>query len=214
MKVSTQRKIDSWVGTGLTVVLSVVRKLTGYLRQPASGPVRNVLFVKLAEQGSTVLACGAILRTAKMVGKENVYFLAFEENRFIVDVLDVIPDPNIITINTRSMTSLIASALAAVLRMRRLRLDAAVDMEFFARASAVFTYLSGASRRVGFHSYAGADPYRGSLMTHWLMYNPHLHTAQVFEVMVEALNHPSDLFPAFGTQAPELWRSPCSAVCR
>jgi hypothetical protein len=82
--------------------------------------------------------------------------------------------------------------------MRKLRLDAAVDMEFFARASAVFTYLSGAGRRIGFHSYAGDGPYRGDLMTHRLVYNPHLHTSQLFEMMVEALNHPPKLFPAFG----------------
>ena len=206
MKVSTLRKIDSWVGTSLTLVLTVARKLTGWLRGNASENVRNILFVKLAEQGSTVLAYGAILRAARMVGQENVYFLVFEENRFIVDALGVIPVENVITIRTDSIPSVIASALTAVRQMKRLRLDAAVDMEFFARGSAVFTYLSGADRRVGFHSYAGDGPYRGDLMTHRLVYNPHLHTSQAFEVMVEALNHPPELFPAFGMQAPPLGR--------
>jgi ADP-heptose:LPS heptosyltransferase len=79
-------------------------------------------------------------------------------------------------------------------------------MEFFARASAVLTYLSGATRRVGFHAFGGDGPYRGDLMTHRLVYNPHLHTAQVFEVMVEALDYPPKLFPAFGMQAPALGR--------
>jgi ADP-heptose:LPS heptosyltransferase len=209
MKVTTLRKIDSWIGTVLTVLLSMVRKVTGLVHKDTSGPIQNMLFVKLAEQGSTVLAYGAFLRAIDMVGRENVYFLAFEENRFIVDALDVIPKQNIITISTDSLPSLIRSALAAVRRMKALRLDAAVDMEFFARASAVFTYLSGASRRVGFHAYAGDGPFRGNLMTHRLVYNPHLHTAQVFEVMVEALNHPAELFPAFGMQAPPLGRVQC-----
>ena len=208
MQVSTQRKIDRWVGTSLTVILSLVRKVSGWLRCSASDPVRSILFVKLAEQGSTVLAYGAILRAVKMVGNEHVYFLVFEENRFIIDALDVIPKQNVIVIKTQSVPALIASALAAVLTMRRLSLDAAVDMEFFARASAVFMFLSGASRRVGFHSYAGDGPYRGDLMTHRMVYNPHLHTAQVFEVMVEALNHPPEIFPAFGIQAPAIDRAP------
>jgi len=206
MKVSTLRKIDSLVGTSLTMLLSMAGKVNGKMQDDTSGTVRNVLFVKLAEQGSTVLAYGALLRAINMVGRENVYFLTFEENRFIVDALDVIPKQNVITIRTDSVPSLISSALAAVRRMRALRLDAAVDMEFFARASAVFTYLSGAARRVGFHAYAGDGPYRGNLMTHRLVYNPHLHTAQVFEVMMEALNHPAELFPAFGMQAPPLGR--------
>jgi ADP-heptose:LPS heptosyltransferase len=190
------------------MVLSFVRKVSGWLRRSASDPVRSILFVKLAEQGSTVLAYGAILRAIKMVGGEHVYFLVFEENRFIIDALNVIPKQNVIVIKTQSVPALIASALAAVLTMRRLRLDAAVDMEFFARASAVFMFLSGASRRVGFHSYAGDGPYRGDLMTHRMVYNPHLHTAQVFEVMVEALNHPPEIFPAFDTQAPAIDRTP------
>jgi len=180
--------------------------MTGRMHANGSGPVRNMIFVKLAEQGSTVLAHGAIRRAVQMVGPENVYFLAFEENRFIVDALDIIPKGNVITIKTGSLPQLAVTALRAVRRMRGLKLDAAVDMEFFARASAVFTYLSGASRRVGFHAYGGDGPYRGNLMTHRLVYNPHLHTAQVFRVMVEALNHPAELFPAFGMEAPALSR--------
>jgi ADP-heptose:LPS heptosyltransferase len=208
MRVSTQREIDRWVGTSLTVILSFVRKVFGRVRRSASGPVRSILFVKLAEQGSTVLAYGAILRAIEMVGHEHVYFLVFEENRFIIDALKVIPKQNVIVVKMQSVSALIVSALTAVLTMRRLRLDAAVDMEFFARASAIFMFLSGASRRVGFHSYAGDGPYRGDLMTHRMVYNPHLHTAQVFEVMVEALNHPPETFPALGIQAPAIDRTP------
>ncbi len=208
LKVSTLRTIDRWVGIFLTLILTGVRKSMGFLKGEPSGPVRNVLFVKLAEQGSTVLAFGAILRAVERVGPENVYFLVFEENRFILDAMAVIPGRNVIPIKTGSVSSLVASAIAAIRRMRVLRLDAAVDMEFFARASAVFTYLSGAGRRIGFHSYAGDGPYRGDLMTHRLVYNPHLHISQLFEIMVEALNHPPKLFPAFGVKAPPAGQTP------
>lgn len=204
MKVTTLRNIDSWVGIGITFVLTIFRKLTDFLRNDASEPVRRILFVKLAEQGSTVLAHGAILRAVEMVGRKNVYFLVFEENRFILDALSVIPVDNVIPVKTRTFVSLVVSVAAAIKRMRSLKLDAAVDMEFFARGSAICTYLSGATRRVGFHSYAGDGPYRGDLMTHRLVYNPHMHTSQTFEVMVLALNHPSELFPAFAMKAPPL----------
>ena len=204
MDVSTLRIIDRWIGTALTLILTAARKLTGWWRADASGPIRKILFVKLAEQGSTVLAYGAIVRAVKMAGKQNVYFLVFEENRFILDAMAVIPERNVIVIKTGSFPSMFVSIIAAVRRMRALRLDAAIDMEFFARASAVFTYLSGAGRRVGFHAYAGDGPYRGDLMTHRLVYNPHIHTSQVFETMVEALKHPAKSFPAFPVQAPPL----------
>jgi len=204
MDVSTLRTIDRWIGTTLTIILTGMRKLSGKRQSGGVSAIRRVLFVKLAEQGSTVLAYGAIIRAVKMAGRQNVYFLVFEENRFILDAMAIIPEQNVIAIKTGSLFSLLVSIVAAVRKMRSLRLDAAVDMEFFARASAVFTYLSGAARRVGFHAYAGDGPYRGDLMTHRLVYNPHIHTSQAFEAMVEALHHNADLFPAFAIQAPAL----------
>lgn len=202
MKVSTLRAIDKWAGIGLALALTGVRKLRQCFGNSETADIRSILFVKLAEQGSTVLAHGALLRAAEMVGRENVYFLVFAENRFILDTLGVIPEANVIAIKTGSVMALLLSTLRAIHRMRTLKLDAAVDLEFFARASAVFSFLSGARLRVGFHAHGGGGPYRGDLMTHRLVYNPHLHTAQTFEVMVEALSHPAELFPAFATQAP------------
>jgi ADP-heptose:LPS heptosyltransferase len=170
----------------------------------ASGPIRSILFVKLAEQGSTVLAYTAIERAAEMVGRDNVYFLAFDNNRFMVDALGIIPRDNVITIDESSIFVAIVSSLRAVARIRRDSIDAAIDMEFFARSSAVFTFLSGSRRRVGFHRYAGGGAYRGDLMTHRLVYNPHLHTSQVFYTMVESLNIDPEELPSFDLKPPVL----------
>jgi hypothetical protein len=150
MKMSMLRRIDQWVGMPLTLGLTLVRKSFGWLLPDASGPIRSILFVKLAEQGSTVLAYTAIERAAEMVGRDNVYFLAFDNNRFMVDALGIIPRDNVITIDESNMFVAIVSSLRAVARIRRDSIDAAIDMEFFARSSAVFTILSGSRRRVGF----------------------------------------------------------------
>src|SRR6201999_1237035 len=101
-----------------------------------------------------------------------------------------------------SMGELASTTWAAVQRMRRLKLDAAIDMEFFARGSAVVACLSGARVRVGFHSFFGAGPYRGDLMTHRLLYNPHLHTSAMFEAMVEALTRDPAMLPTFDFKPP------------
>jgi ADP-heptose:LPS heptosyltransferase len=84
-----------------------------------------------------------------------------------------------------------------LLRMRWLRIDAAVDLEFLARFSAAITYLSGARIRVGMHCYFEEGPYRGDLMTHRVLFNPQLHTTEMFQVMVEALGFAPKDFPAF-----------------
>jgi ADP-heptose:LPS heptosyltransferase len=168
-----------------------VRRLIGDSFVPERVEVpRKVLFVKLAEQGSTVLAYPAISRAIQLVGRENVFFLVFEENRFILDAMGLIPPDNVITIRHKQPFELAWQALRALMRIRRERLDAAVDLEFFSRGSAILTFLSGARQRVGFHTFFGDGPYRGDLMTHRLSYNPYLHTSQIFLLMVAALEQP------------------------
>lgn len=188
MNVPVLQKVDRWVGVPLCFLLTLLRKFLGQSRPPGPVSPRRILFVKLAEQGSTVLAGAALKRAAKMAGRENVFFITFQENRFILDLLELIPEENVITISRESPGRLIATSWNAVQRMRSLRLDTAIDMEFFARGSAVVSCLSGASTRVGFHAFFGAGPYRGNLMTHRVLYNPHLHTSAMFLVLVEALN--------------------------
>jgi ADP-heptose:LPS heptosyltransferase len=99
-------------------------------------------------------------------------------------------------------------ALRAVRRMRRLRIDATIDLEFFARSSAALSLLSGARRRVGFHAFGGEGPYRGNLMTHRLRINPHLHTSETFRLMVEALMQDPKALPTFGLVPPDVDDAP------
>ncbi|HVP12324.1 MAG TPA: glycosyltransferase family 9 protein, partial [Phycisphaerae bacterium] len=195
MKPRTMRLVDRWLGVPLCAILTVHRWVLGFRRRPKEKPHRIVL-VKLAEQGSTVLAYPAIRRAIELVGQDNVFFLVFEENRFILECLDLVPRANILTIPTGSLAALAKGLIAAIMQMRRERTDAAVDLEFFARSSAALCYLSGASRRAGFHARDGGGPWRGDLMTHRLSYNPHLHISQVFAIQVESLNAQPDQLPA------------------
>jgi ADP-heptose:LPS heptosyltransferase len=210
MKVARMRLLDRWLGVPVCLLLTLVSKVSS--RRPpkhGSGP-RRILFVKLAEQGSTVLAKAALDRAVEKVGQENVFFLLFAENRPILDLMGVIPAENVIAINARNLPRAILSALAALYRLRRARIDAAIDLEFFARSSAALCYLSGASWRAGYHRFLGGGAYRGELMTHRVPFNPHLHASQTFEVLVEALDQPPSKFPAFDRSPPPL--RTCSAA--
>jgi hypothetical protein len=196
--IPTLQRTDRWVGGPLCAVLTLFRKIfESAAARPGPRQVGRILFVKFAEQGSTVLAYPAILRAVEMVGRENVYFVVFEDNRFILDAMKIIPDGNVITIATNSVFGLAAGALRAVLQVRKIGIDAIVDMEFLTRFSAMLTFMTGAKSRVGFHTFFGDGPYRGDLMTHRLLYNPHLHTSQMFEAMVEALTRDPSVLPTF-----------------
>lgn len=204
MNVANLQKLDRWFGVPLCWFLTLARKLAGSPLPPGLASVRNILFVKLAEQGSTVLAYPALRAAVEKVGRQNVYCLVFSDNRFILDALEIIPEENVITISFTDFFSLTRSALQALGRLRKIKLDAAIDMEFFSRGSATIIFLSGAKNRVGFHTFYGEGPYRGDLMTHRLLYNPYLHTSQTFQTMVAALSCDPALLPTFNLPPPPL----------
>jgi ADP-heptose:LPS heptosyltransferase len=200
----TLQWLDRRVGAPICMLLTLARRigdLAGGSARP--GGVSSILFLKLAEQGSTVLAHEAVRRAVARVGPENVHFLVFEENRFIVDVIGLVPHGNVHTVRTESAWAMMASGLRVLLAVRRRRIGACIDMEFFSRFSAAIAYLTGAAVRVGFHVYFGEGPYRGDLMTHRVLYNPHLHTSRTFTSLVQALDDDPGAFPTFSAIPPE-----------
>jgi ADP-heptose:LPS heptosyltransferase len=202
MNVKALQSVDRWVGAPLCCGLTVLRALFGRSRLDRSRPPRSLLLVKLAEQGSTVLAYAALRRAVEIVGRKNVYFVAFEDNRFILDALEVLPKENVVTVSVKGLSAFLRGMCSALWKIRGMKLDAAVDMEFFSRGTAALTFLSGAKQRVGFHAFFGAGPYRGDLMTHRLIYNPHLHTSQTFLTLIEALLCNPAKLPTFNFVAP------------
>ena len=99
--IRTLQGTDRWVGGPLCAILTILRRIFESAGRSGPRQVERILFVKFAEQGSTVLAYPAILRAIEMVGRENVYFVVFEDNRFILDAMEIIPDGNVITIATK-----------------------------------------------------------------------------------------------------------------
>jgi len=189
LKPQTIRKIDSYLGKPACFVLTVWRRVVGLVwrrKLPAGGP-KKILFIKMIEQGATVLAYRALVRATEIVGRENVYFWVFQENREILDLLDVVPKENVIPLRAKRLLPFARDVIASLFRIRRLGIDATIDMEFFARAPAILAFLTGARRRVGLHRFTSEGPYRGDLLTHRVQYNPYLHTAVNYHLLVEAL---------------------------
>ena len=183
------RRLDAWLGKPICFALTALRRLAlvAPRRPPSETPLRKILLIKMIEQGATVLAYRAIARAVELVGQENVYFLTFDDNRFILDLLDLIPRENVLTVRSRGPLALMWDLLRAPWQARNIGIDASVDMEFFSRASAILGFLSGARRRVGLHRFTSEGPYRGDLLTHRVQYNPYLHTAAAYLLLVEAL---------------------------
>jgi ADP-heptose:LPS heptosyltransferase len=191
LKKETIRALDLFAGTFLCALLTLHRRLfeSNADRQgrPAA-PSRRILFIKLIEQGATVLAYDAIRKAADRVGRENVYFCVLEENREILDLMNVVPAENVVVIRGGRLSIFLRDVWRAIRLVRRLRIDTTIDMEFLSRASAILAYLLGARRRVGLHRFSEEGPYRGDLMTHRVLYNPLVHTARAYSLLVDALD--------------------------
>ena len=182
LRTGTIRSLDYWLGVPLCALLTALRAVLPERRQPP----RRILFLKFIEQGATVLAQDAIARATRRVGRDQIYFCVFESNRAILDLIGTVPAANIIVIRDRQLITFVIDFLRALAAARSRGIDTVIDMEFFSRASAIFTFLTGAAIRVGLHRYTGELPYRGNLMTHRVQYNPQLHIASLYSLLVEA----------------------------
>lgn len=210
MNTEAIRWLDKNAGYPLCFFLTIHRRICGIFRKDTARYKRcsKILFIKLIEQGSTVLAYPALKKAQGYVGKENIFFLVFEENRPILNILDAVAPSNIIEISSKNLISFICSVIKALVKIRKEKIDTAIDMEFFSRASAALSYLSGADKRAGLHMFTSEGPRRGDLFTHRLIYNPYLHTKRLFVSLVEALNHnpPPD-------KVPMTFETPAIAEC-
>ena len=191
------RVIDYWAGVPLTFFLTLVYRLQRLLglAPPPAGRPRNILFIQLAEMGTMVVAYPALSKARELYPDATLYFLCFKQIVPSVEMIEMIPSANIITIDADSGVSLVRDTLRFLVRARRLEIDTVINTEAFVRYSSLLSYLSGARRRVGFHRFNQEGAYCGDLLTHKVIHNGHIHAAHTFLDLVHALGAPPDQVP-------------------
>jgi ADP-heptose:LPS heptosyltransferase len=197
MNPDLMRAIDYWVGIPLLYVLTLVsrvQRLIGLATVPVGRP-RNILFIQLAEMGTMVVAYPALRKARELHPDATLHFLCFTQIRSSVEMLEIIPSENIITVDSHSGLSLARDTLRFLWRARRRRIDTVINTEAFVRYSSLLSYLSGACRRVGFHRFNQEGAYAGDLLTHKVLHNGHIHAAHTFLDLVHALDAPPDQVP-------------------
>jgi ADP-heptose:LPS heptosyltransferase len=194
------RRADRWIGIPACFLLTLWSRL--FRRRNPAVPNANVLFIELAEMGTTVIACPAIRRLQEIRPDAKVYFLLLKQIEASIRVLDIVPDAHVLTIDASSPWTVLRDTVRFMRNARRLNIDTVINLEAFTRFTAMIGYLSGAATRVGFHRFHQEGLYIGDLFTHRVQYNPHLHTWQSLTTLVNALDAPADELPVGKFPAP------------
>jgi len=142
MNISTQRKIDRLFGKPICRFLSLISS-RGKSALPA-GKSAKILVILLSEMGSLVLAIPMFDRLKEKYPECELYALCFDRNREFLEILDLVPSGNILTVRGESVPGLAIDTLRLVSRLRRENIDVVLDCELFSRVSSIYAFFSGA----------------------------------------------------------------------
>jgi ADP-heptose:LPS heptosyltransferase len=185
------RFVDRWVGVPLCFLATLFSKLSRLFRPRGEpGPPRRILFIELAEIGGLVVAYPALSRARRLFPEAELYFLSFSGGQGLLELMGIVRQENHLIIRAENPVTFLLDTVRTIRRLRREKIDATVNLETFARYSTLLAFLSGARRRVGFYRFHGEGCYVGDLLTHKVIYNPHIHAAQSYIALVEALAEP------------------------
>jgi ADP-heptose:LPS heptosyltransferase len=178
--------MDRFLGIPICAALSLIYHFRG--KRLMTAAPRKILVTLLSEMGSLVLAAPMLARLKQRYPNASIYIVVFAKNRGLFDILQVIPQQNVLTLDDRSVGKFATDALRIVHTLRSLKIDTVIDCELFSRISSILSYLSGAQIRVGFHRHTQEGLYRGSFINRPVMYNPYRHISQQFLTMVDAID--------------------------
>lgn len=185
MNINFQRAADRFAGVPICALFSLLHRF--HRPKPLTAPPRRVLVILLSEMGSLVLGQAMFRQLQQQYPDATIHVLLFARSREVLDLLGVISKENVLTVNDRSLSQFVADCFRVLRTMRALKFEVAIDCELFARSSSIFSYLSGARVRVGFHRHTQEGLYRGSFLNRPVLYNPYKHIAQQYLALVAAI---------------------------
>jgi lipopolysaccharide heptosyltransferase II len=186
MRIDIQRKIDQILGTVICRILSFFYYPFANRSNKASAD--KILVILLSEMGSLVLSSQMFNYLKAQYPKASLYLLTLERNKEVVDILGHVPEDNLLTINDASFLKFCWGCLQTLMVIRKNEIDTVIDCELFSRISSLFSFLSGANIRVGFHRYTQEGLYRGNFINRKVLYNPYCHISKQFIALVDAIN--------------------------
>jgi lipopolysaccharide heptosyltransferase II len=189
--------IDKWLGPVLcTALLALKRRRRGTEAAPET--LRKVLVLKLWGMGSIVLATPLLRELRARHPDAKIVFVTLAENASIVRRLPEI-DASITNDLGRGIPHFLRETLAAIWRIRRERYDLLLDLEFFTRFSAIFSFLAHPRCSYGFSSKGSM---RGQLHDAEVPFNTYHHVVLNFLSLLNG--KPVEPLPEFDIDGPRV----------
>ena len=183
MNLGFAKWIDRWVGRSCCAVLASCRTLREMAssRDALVGEPRRILLIKFWGLGNLVLLLPVFRALRRRYPGARIELLTLARNRELLEGVEDLDGLHLV--DDRSLLSVLASYLGALRRVRSSRPDLVVDFEQFARASAVFAFLSGAGHAVGLDTPGQG---RGRMFHAPVAYDDHRHMSETFLDIVRA----------------------------
>lgn len=190
--------IDRHIGSLLCALLLGWKKALRTRRTSlAPEDVEKVLLLKMWGMGSIVLTSPLMEAVRARYPRARVDFLSLSENRAIVEMYPGIE--RVFTIDLRrGVLAFLIDAVRVVGTIRRERYDLLLDLEFFTRFSAVFSFLANPRRS---HGFSAKGRWRGKLHDVEVPFNAYNHVALNFLDLLRG--DPMDPVDAESVSGPE-----------
>lgn len=192
------RRLDTWVGLALCILLYVWARLRAALgRGPALPPVRattpprpgrvperprRILAIKFYGLGNMVMVLPSVRALKETYPDAEVDFLTTIENCSVLGRSGLIA--RTMGIRVDGFAAFVASVWRALRAVRARRYDLVIDFEQFVKFSAIIAYATGAPDRIGFNT---DGQRRGWLYTVRVVYTDSEHMSSIFLRIVRPL---------------------------
>ena len=193
MHPDTMRFIDRWVGIPLCFITSLLlwkKNKTGSSKKVAD----TIVFIGIAEIGALVVAYSAVQEARKQHPKSRICFITAPAGKQTLELMGF-DEEDIFLIRTSSIQKILGDIVKIRNAFKKLSVSAVV-LEPFTRFSTLVAAWIGASKRIGCHRFLAEGVYLGNLLSHRLVYNPHLHASQTYFALAKLLEEPESVEPS------------------
>jgi len=185
MNPDTTRLIDRWAGIPLCFFTSLLiwkNKKTSI----GAKSIDIIVFIGIAEIGALVVSYPAIQEARKKHPKSRICFITAPAGKQTLKLMGF-DENDILLVRISSIRSILGD-IAKIRNTFKKESVSAVVLEPFSRFSTLVAFWVGASKRIGCYRFLAEGSYIGKLLSHRLIYNPHLHASQTYLALVKLLD--------------------------